>query len=76
MILAALLVLGGETLADFALALILGIVAGTISTVTVAVPLTIALQRRFGDADPAARKKRPTGRPPTRTPTRSDGAVV
>jgi len=76
MILLALLVLGGETLADFALALILGIVAGTISTVTVAVPLTIALQRRFGDAEPRTPAKRPAGRSSTRTPKRADGAVV
>ncbi|AEA22789.1 protein translocase subunit SecD [Pseudonocardia dioxanivorans] len=78
-ILGALLVLGGETLADFALALILGIVAGTVSTVTVAVPLAIVLQRRFGDRDRARPGNRPSGRtgpPRTRPDRRSDGAVV
>ncbi len=45
--LTALLVLGGESLTGFAFALILGIVAGTVSTVSVAVPLTVALDRRW-----------------------------
>lgn len=67
-ILAALLVLGGDTLADFALALLIGIVAGTISTISVATPLAIELQRRH-PARPARR------RPPRRT-RQDSGAVV
>ena len=47
LVLTALLVLGGDSLADFALALLLGIVVGTISTISVAVPLTVALDRRW-----------------------------
>ncbi|MGE3289343.1 MAG: protein translocase subunit SecD [Pseudonocardia sp.] len=62
LILGALLVLGGETLSDFALALIVGIVVGTLSTVTIAAPLTIALERRHGGRPPARRGPRPTGK--------------
>jgi SecD/SecF fusion protein len=67
-ILAALLVLGGDTLADFALALLIGIVAGTASTVSVAAPLAIELESH-----------RPSTPASTRRPTpqqRGSGAVV
>jgi SecD/SecF fusion protein len=67
-ILAALLVLGGDTLADFALALLIGIVAGTLSTISVATPLAIALERRH----PARPAK---ARPPARA-RQDSGAVV
>ncbi|WP_433297683.1 protein translocase subunit SecD [Pseudonocardia sp. CA-142604] len=65
-ILAALLVLGGDTLVDFALALLVGIVVGTASTISVAAPLAIELQR--GRRPPAPR--RPVAR------RRSTGAVL
>jgi SecD/SecF fusion protein len=45
-ILAALFVLGGETLTDFALALLVGILVGTCSSVLVAAPLLVAFERR------------------------------
>ncbi len=45
-ILAVLYVLGGETLTDFALALLVGIVVGTYSSVFTAAPLAVALERR------------------------------
>ena len=52
-ILAALFLLGGETLTDFALALLIGIVIGTYSSVFVATPLAVALEgRRHGPAGP------------------------
>jgi SecD/SecF fusion protein len=72
LVLTALLVLGGESLTGFAFALILGIVAGTVSTVSVAVPLTVALDRRRppGPGAPVA-----AGRRTSRT-HREDGAVV
>jgi SecD/SecF fusion protein len=54
-ILAALLVLGGESLGDFALALLIGILVGTWSSVFTAAPLAIALERRFGTQPPPAR---------------------
>ncbi|ONI85582.1 protein translocase subunit SecDF [Saccharothrix sp. ALI-22-I] len=45
-VLAALLVLGDGSLADFATALLIGLVAGTISTVLTAAPVAIALEDR------------------------------
>jgi SecD/SecF fusion protein len=45
-ILVALFVLGGDTLTDFALALLVGILIGTYSSVFVAAPLVVALERR------------------------------
>ena len=72
-VLLALLFLGGSSLGDFALALVLGIVVGTVGTVTVAVPLTIWLQRRWPAAPPAVKEKAPL-RP--RAGDRTDGAVV
>jgi SecD/SecF fusion protein len=47
LILVALFVLGGDTLADFALALLLGILIGTYSSVFTATPLAIALEDRW-----------------------------
>lgn len=46
-ILVALWLLGGDTLTDFALALLIGIVVGTYSSVFVAAPAAIELERRF-----------------------------
>jgi SecD/SecF fusion protein len=54
-ILAALFVLGGDTLTDFALALLVGIGVGTWSSVFVATPLLVAFEERFGGAPPARR---------------------
>ncbi|GAB3136377.1 protein translocase subunit SecD [Microbispora hainanensis] len=52
-ILAALAVFGGDSLRDFAVALLIGIVAGTLSSSFVAGPAAIALERRSGQAPPA-----------------------
>jgi SecD/SecF fusion protein len=68
-VLTALLLLGGDSLADFALALLLGIVVGTCSTVSIAAPLAVELESRRS-APPPAPKRKPA---PIR---RSDGAVV
>jgi SecD/SecF fusion protein len=46
-ILLALLVLGGDTLADFALALLIGILVGTYSSVFVSTPVYVALENRY-----------------------------
>nr|WP_256381287.1 protein translocase subunit SecF [Blastococcus sp. DSM 46838] len=73
LVLLALLVLGGDSLADFAFALVLGILAGTFSTASVAVPLTVALDRRWPPpppGPPASAARRGTG------VRREDGAVV
>jgi SecD/SecF fusion protein len=67
-VLGALLVLGDGSLADFALALLLGLLAGTVSTVATAGPVAILLEQRS--------PKRPAPvRPKPRARTDS-GAVV
>ncbi len=67
-ILAALVFMAGDSLTDFALALLLGLVIGTLSTVFVATPLASVLQR----IQPFGREKRERK---TRDPEDS-GAVV
>jgi SecD/SecF fusion protein len=52
-ILAALFLLGGDTLTDFALALLVGIGVGTWSSVFVAAPLLVAFERWAGGTTPA-----------------------
>ena len=59
-ILVALYLLGGETLTDFALALLIGIVVGTYSSVFTAAPVAVALEGRGGDDEPERRVLRPT----------------
>jgi SecD/SecF fusion protein len=61
-ILAALFVLGGETLTDFALALLVGILVGTYSSMLVAAPLLVAFEQRSGR--PPTMAPRPTAREP------------
>jgi SecD/SecF fusion protein len=63
-ILAALFVLGGETLTDFALALLVGIVVGTYSSMFVAAPLLVAFEQRWGRQPTTA--PQPTRREPVR----------
>jgi preprotein translocase subunit SecF len=46
----ALLFLGGEVIRPFALAMAIGIVVGTYSSVYIAAPVLLLLERRFGDA--------------------------
>jgi SecD/SecF fusion protein len=72
-ILVALYLLGGETLTDFALALIIGILIGTYSSVFTAAPVAIAFERLAGadqipteQAHPAQRRQssaRPAAEP-------------
>jgi SecD/SecF fusion protein len=63
-ILAALFVLGGDTMTDFALALLAGILVGTWSSVFVAAPLLVAFEQRTGRPPTAA--PAPAGRQPGR----------
>lgn len=56
-ILAALLVLGGDSLADFALALLLGILVGTYSSNLTAAPLLVELERRYPAPPPRPKVK-------------------
>lgn len=60
-ILTALAVLGGDSLADFALALLIGIVVGTYSSVMTAVPAALLLERG-SEAPPPVRRRAPRGR--------------
>jgi preprotein translocase subunit SecF len=46
----SLLVLGGEVIRPFALAMAIGIVVGTYSSIYVAAPTLLLLERRFGPA--------------------------
>ncbi|MER6915090.1 protein translocase subunit SecD [Streptomyces sp. NPDC000594] len=64
-VLVALAVLGGDSLADFSLALLTGVVVGIASTIFTAMPLAVGLQLRHPEKPRAAR--------PPRTGT---GAVV
>ena len=73
-ILAALYVLGGETLTDFALALLVGIVVGTYSSVFTAAPLAVLLERRRPAPGTTAPSQplRPARERPTMQPAPSD----
>ncbi|WP_037896968.1 protein translocase subunit SecD [Streptomyces sp. NRRL S-920] len=82
-ILTALAVLGGDSLADFSLALIAGVVVGMASTVFTAVPIAVALDRRNPGTRPPARPggtgQEPDGYSPLearRKKERGTGAVV
>lgn len=76
-ILTALAILGGDSLRDFALALLIGIVVGTYSSVFLAVPASIALEARRGGPPPrpVARIKRRLAST-ARTRGRDNGAQV
>jgi SecD/SecF fusion protein len=62
-ILFALYFLGGDTLTDFALALIVGIVIGTYSSVFTAAPLAVALEKISGTEEPATRPPAKSAQP-------------
>ncbi len=57
-VLVALLILGGSVIRDFTLVLILGIVIGTYSSIFVASPALLEIQKRFGTGEGRDRKKR------------------
>jgi SecD/SecF fusion protein len=77
-ILAALFALGGDTLTDFALALLVGILIGTYSSVFVAAPLVVALEGRqrgtARDGVMLAREPGPAG--PERRAARPGAAIA
>jgi SecD/SecF fusion protein len=72
-VLVALAVLGGDSLTDFSVALLAGVVVGMASTVFTAMPVTVILQSRRPDRSRSA--QRPRGGRPARSGDRS-GAVV
>jgi SecD/SecF fusion protein len=71
-VLGALFFLGGDSLEDFALALLVGIVVGTLSSVFTATPLAVVLEGRWGGPAPRLRRQHPA-RPRS---IRDSGAVV
>ena len=73
MILVALYVLGGDTLANFALALLIGILVGTYSSVFTAAPVAIALEGRFPPPPPEPETK--VGRVPGRQKPKSERRI-
>ena len=70
-ILGALTVLGGDSLTDFALALLIGLVVGTASSVFTAAPLAVLLEKRW----PAAGSEQRSGRPERPRPGRVPATV-
>lgn len=75
-ILVALYLLGGETLTDFALALIVGILVGTYSSVFTAAPATIAFERLAGADEPSAPEGARHRGPAEVSPGASEGRVT
>ncbi|MFI9628555.1 protein translocase subunit SecD [Streptomyces sp. NPDC052042] len=77
-ILTALAVLGGDSLADFALSLLIGICVGTYSSVMAAVPAALLLEQS-SKAPPPARKRsagRSSGKPVAQRDPLDNGARV
>ncbi|MDA0329004.1 MAG: protein translocase subunit SecF [Gemmatimonadetes bacterium] len=58
-VLSALLILGGAVIRDFTVVLILGVVVGTYSSIFVASPSLIEIQKRFGVGTAGEKKPRP-----------------
>lgn len=56
MILIALYFLGGDTLSDFALALLIGTVVGSYSSIFTASPVVLSLEQRFPRPPPEPEK--------------------
>jgi len=64
-VLMALLVLGGAVIRDFTIVLILGILIGTYSSIFVASPALIEIQKRWGVGKTSAEKKKAKPEPAT-----------
>ncbi|WP_344325863.1 protein translocase subunit SecF, partial [Kitasatospora putterlickiae] len=78
-VLVALAVLGGDSLADFSVALLAGVLVGTTSTVFTAMPVVVLLQGRFPDRPREARQARGAQAPHPAGAARArehNGAVV
>ena len=58
-VLVALLILGGAVIRDFTIVLILGVGFGTYSSIFVASPALIEIQKRWGEGKSNEKKKRP-----------------
>ncbi len=57
-VLLSLLVLGGAVLRPFTMVLILGVLIGTYSSIFIASPALLEIQRRYGIADPRAKERK------------------
>jgi SecD/SecF fusion protein len=75
-ILAALAGLGGDSLTDFAIALLVGLLVGTYSSSFVATPLAMELQARRNDPPPRVRTRAPESVARRRARQSGSGAVV
>ena len=61
-VLLSLLVLGGAVLRPFTLVLILGVLIGTYSSIFIASPALLEIQKRYGTADPREKEKKRAAR--------------
>ncbi len=61
-VLLSLLVLGGAVIRDFTVVLILGVLIGTYSSIFIASPALLEIQKRFGTGDAAEKRKRRAAR--------------
>ncbi len=61
-VLLSLLVLGGAVIRDFTVVLILGVLIGTYSSIFIASPALLEIQRRYGTGDAAEKRKRRAAR--------------
>ena len=73
-ILASLAVLGGDSLTDFGLALLIGLVVGTCSSAFTATPLLLVLEQRYGGTPPQPERR--TRRPAPGASRRQDSGAV
>jgi len=64
-VLLALLVVGGAVIRDFTLVLILGVAIGTYSSIFVASPALLEIQKRFGDGSAIRERRKKRGAPAT-----------
>ncbi len=65
-VLTALLVVGGAVIRDFTVVLILGVTIGTYSSIFVASPALLEIQKRFGDGTASRERRKKSG---TQVPT-------
>ena len=61
-VLLSLLILGGAVLRDFSMVLILGVLIGTYSSIFIASPALLEIQKRYGSADPREKEKQRAAR--------------
>ena len=57
-VLMSLLILGGAVLRDFTMVLILGVLIGTYSSIFIASPALLEIQKRYGTADPREKERK------------------